>query len=61
MKNVYNIENGINKLSDGRINPTYDTTQVITLVSFVKFVAKARLLDILFLFKKSTLWYIIKV
>jgi len=32
MKNVYDIENGINKLSDGRVNPTYDTAQVITLV-----------------------------
>ena len=32
MKNVYNIENGLNKLIDGRINPTYDTAQVITLV-----------------------------
>ena len=32
MKNVYDIENGINKLSDGRVNPTYETAQVITLV-----------------------------
>jgi predicted transposase YbfD/YdcC len=32
MKNVYNIENGLNKLTDGRINPTYDTAQVVTLV-----------------------------
>jgi len=34
MKNVYNIENGINKLSDGRVNPTYDTAKVVTLVLF---------------------------
>ena len=32
MKNVYNIENGLNKLTDGRINPTYDTAKVVTLV-----------------------------
>ena len=32
MKNVYHIENGLNKLSDGRVNPTYKTAQVITLV-----------------------------
>lgn len=32
MKNVYNIESGLNKLTDRRINPTYDTAQVITLV-----------------------------
>ncbi|NOW06133.1 hypothetical protein BCM20_000679 [Clostridium beijerinckii] len=25
MKNVYHIENGLNKLTDGRIKPTYDT------------------------------------
>ena len=31
-KNVYYIENGLNKLSDGRVNPTYETAQVITLV-----------------------------
>jgi hypothetical protein len=23
MKNVYHIERGLNKLSDGRVNPTY--------------------------------------
>lgn len=34
MKNVYHIENGLNKLSDGRANPTYNTTKVITLVLF---------------------------
>lgn len=32
MKNVYHIENGLNKLTDGRINPAYDTTKVVTLV-----------------------------
>ena len=32
MKNVYHIENGLNKLSDGRVNPTYNTAQVIALV-----------------------------
>jgi len=32
MKNVYNIENGLNKLSDGRVNPKYNKAQVITLV-----------------------------
>ena len=32
MKNVCDIENGLNKLSDGRVNPTYNTAQVITLV-----------------------------
>jgi hypothetical protein len=32
MKNVYHIENGLNKLSDERVNPTYNTAQVITLV-----------------------------
>jgi len=32
MKKVYHIENGLNELSDGRVNPTYDTAQVITLV-----------------------------
>ena len=28
MKNVYNIENGISKLTDGRVNPKYKTPQV---------------------------------
>lgn len=32
MKNVYHIENGLNKLSDGRVNPKYSTAQVVTLV-----------------------------
>lgn len=35
MKNDYHIENGLKNLTDGRINPTYDTAQVITLVLFV--------------------------
>jgi len=29
MKNVYNIEHGINKLTDGRVNPKYKTSQVV--------------------------------
>jgi len=29
MKNVYHIQRGLNKLSDGRVNPTYSTGQVI--------------------------------
>ena len=32
MKNVYNIENNLNKLSDKRINRTYKTGQVVMLV-----------------------------
>ena len=32
MKNVYHIEKGLNQLTDVRINPTYDTAQVVTLV-----------------------------
>ena len=32
IKNVYNIENSLNKLSDGRISPTYKTGQVVMLV-----------------------------
>lgn len=32
MKNVYHIENGLKKLSDGRINPTYKTGKVVLLV-----------------------------
>ena len=32
MKNVYHIENNLNKLSDTRVNPIYKTAQVITLV-----------------------------
>ena len=32
MKNVYHIENNLNKLSDTRINPTYKTGQVAMLV-----------------------------
>jgi len=29
MKNVYHLDRGLNKLSDGRVNPTYSTGQVI--------------------------------
>ena len=32
MKNVYHIEKGLNQLTDGRINPTHDTAQVVILV-----------------------------
>lgn len=32
MKNVYHIERGLNKLTDGRINPTYNTAKVVTIV-----------------------------
>jgi len=32
MKNVYHIENGLNKLTDGRIKPTHNTAKVVTLV-----------------------------
>ena len=35
MKNVYNIESGLNKLTDGRIATTYDTAQVVALVLLV--------------------------
>ncbi|MDA8441877.1 MAG: hypothetical protein M0Z55_05825, partial [Peptococcaceae bacterium] len=34
MKNVYHLERGLNKLSDGRVNPTYSTGQVILPVLF---------------------------
>ena len=34
MKSVYHIERGLNKLSDGRVNPTYSTGQVILPVFF---------------------------
>ena len=34
MKNVYHIERGLHKLSDGRVNPTYSTGQVILPVLF---------------------------
>ena len=30
MKSVYNTEHGLNKLEDGRVNPTYTTAQVVT-------------------------------
>ena len=29
MKNVYHVDRGLNKLSDGRVNPTYSTGQAI--------------------------------
>lgn len=34
MKKVYHIETGLNKLTDARINPTYNTAQVNTPVLF---------------------------
>ena len=34
MKNVYHLDRGLNKLSDGRVNPTYSTNQVIQPVLF---------------------------
>lgn len=34
MKNVYQIDHGLNKLTDGRVNPIYSTGQVILLVLF---------------------------
>ena len=34
VKNVYHVDRGLNKLSDGRINPTYSTAQVIMPVLF---------------------------
>jgi len=34
MKNFYNLERGLDNLSDGRINPTYSTGQVILPVLF---------------------------
>src|SRR6202158_2025054 len=34
MKNVYQIDRGLNKLSDGRVNTTYSTGQVILPVLF---------------------------
>ncbi|WP_088185768.1 hypothetical protein [Desulfosporosinus sp. FKA] len=34
MKNVYQIDRGLNKLSDRRVNPTYSTGQVILPVFF---------------------------
>ena len=34
MKNVYHVNRGLNKLSDGRVNPTYSTGQVILPVLF---------------------------
>lgn len=34
MKNVYHLERGLNKLSDGRVNPTFSTGQIILPVLF---------------------------
>jgi len=34
MKNVYHVDRGLNKLSDGRVNPTYSTGQAILPVLF---------------------------
>jgi len=34
MRNVYHVDRGLNKLSDGRVNPTYSTGQVILPVLF---------------------------
>ena len=34
MKNVYHLEHGLNKMYDGRVNPTYSTGQVILPVLF---------------------------
>ena len=34
MKNVYHVDRGLNKLSDGRVNPTFSTGQVILPVLF---------------------------
>ena len=34
IKNVYHLDRGLNKLSDGRVNPTYGTGQVILPVLF---------------------------
>jgi hypothetical protein len=34
MKNVYHVDRGLNKLSDGRVNPTYSTGQAIMPVLF---------------------------
>ena len=34
MRTVYHLERGLNKLSDGRVNPTYSTGQAILPVLF---------------------------
>ena len=34
MKKVYHIEAELNKLTDGGINPTYDTAKVVTILLF---------------------------
>lgn len=38
MKNVYHVERGLNKLTDGRANSTYSTGKVIMPMPFVFFV-----------------------
>ncbi len=40
MKNVYHIEHGISKLSDGRKNPKYKTSQVIIPLLLVRLLLK---------------------
>jgi len=34
LKNVYNIEEGLRSLTDGRISPTYQTSHVVSLALF---------------------------
>ena len=34
MKNVYKIDEGLRSLTDGRINPTYQTGHVVSLALF---------------------------
>ena len=34
MKNVYHVDRGLNKLSDGRVNPTYSTGQSYSACAF---------------------------
>jgi len=45
-KNVYNIDRGINKLTDGRVNPTYNTGQVI-LPLFFGFLLRIKSMNVL--------------
>ncbi len=53
MRNVYHIEHGINKLTDGRINPKYKTAQVILPV-FLGFLLRIQSLNELkFLLKEN--------
>ena len=37
MKNGYHVDRVLNKLSDGRVNPTYSTGQVIFCLCFLFF------------------------